>query len=90
MNWCPEEEFRTFILSVGYPHLWPETIRALYVASARWTDQMWSHIPADQRKRKGAMDVLFQRYGFGRPELERALGSAASAVTLIAEETIRP
>ncbi|WP_162798451.1 hypothetical protein [Sulfitobacter sp. SK012] len=42
------------------------------------------------RQRKGALDILFQRYGFGRPDLERAVNSATSAVTLIAQDTIRP
>jgi len=78
------------ILRAQYPDLWPETIRALYVGSARWTDQMWSHIPAPLRQRKGALDVLFQRYGFGRPDVERAVRSASSAVTLIAQDQIRP
>ena len=77
-------------LRAQYPNLWPETIRALYVASARWTNQMWSHVPTELRQRKGALDVLFQRYGFGQPDLQRALNSAGSAVTLIAEDTIRP
>ena len=78
------------ILRSQYPDLWPETIRALYVASARWTDQMWSHIPAVMRQRKGALDILFQRYGFGQPDLERALNSATSAVTLVVQDEIRP
>lgn len=78
------------VLRAQYPDLWPETIRALYVASARWTNQMWSHVPAALRQRKGALDVLFQRYGFGRPNLERALNSARSAVTMVAQDTIRP
>ncbi|MCB4455822.1 S8 family peptidase [Leisingera sp. McT4-56] len=78
------------ILRAEYPDLWPETIRALYVASARWTDQMWSHVPAPMRARKGALDVLFTRYGFGQPDLGRARLSARSAITLIAEDHIRP
>lgn len=77
-------------LRAQYPDLWPETIRALYVASARWTNQMWSHVPKDLRQRKGALDVLFQRYGFGQPDLQRALNSASSAVTLVAQDSIRP
>lgn len=78
------------ILRSAYPNLWPETIRALYVGSARWTDQMWSHVAPADRNRKGAYDVMFTRYGYGQPNLERALRSASSAVTLIAEDRIRP
>lgn len=32
-----------------YPNIWPETVRALYVASARWTPRMRSHLPAQLR-----------------------------------------
>lgn len=78
------------LLRASYPDLWPETIRALYVASARWTERMWSHIAPADRNRKGAYDVMFTRYGFGKPNLERALNSANSAITLIVEDSIRP
>ena len=78
------------ILRSAYPDLWPETIRALYVGSARWTDQMWSHVAPANQNRKGAYDVMFTRYGYGQPDLQRALRSASSAVTLIAEDQIRP
>ncbi|MCI5041292.1 MAG: S8 family peptidase, partial [Donghicola eburneus] len=78
------------ILRASYPDLWPETIRALYVGSARWTDQMWSHVPLAERNKKGAYDVIFTRYGYGQPSLARALNSANNAVTLIAQDCIRP
>jgi Subtilase family len=78
------------ILRAQYPQLWPETIRALYVGSARWTNQMWSHVPISDRAKKGALSILFKRYGYGKPDLERALASAASAITLIVQDEIRP
>ncbi|WP_425044655.1 S8 family peptidase [Primorskyibacter sp. S87] len=78
------------LIRAQYPDLWPETIRALYVASARWTDRMWSHVAPADRYRKGAYDVMFTRYGLGQPNLNRALNSANSAITLIAEDQIRP
>ncbi|MGR3824208.1 MAG: S8 family peptidase [Salipiger marinus] len=78
------------LLRAAYPDLWPETIRALYVGSARWTNRMWSHVAPADRNRKGAYDVLFTRYGYGQPNLERALKSASSAITLIVEDSIRP
>lgn len=78
------------ILRSTYPNLWPETIRALYVGSARWTGQMWSHVAPADRNKKGAYDVMFTRYGYGQPDLERALRSGSSAVTLVAEDLIRP
>jgi hypothetical protein len=71
-----------------YPDLWPETIRGLYVASARWTARMKSHLPANPSK--GAYAPLFQRYGFGVPDLDRARRSASNALTLIVQDEIVP
>ncbi len=71
-----------------YPLLWPETVRGLYVSSARWTQQMRSHLPADPQKSDYA--PLFRRYGYGVPDLNRARRSASNALTLIVEDTITP
>ena len=71
-----------------YPTLWPETIRGLYVASARWTAQMRSHLPINPQK--GDYARLFRRYGYGVPELERARRSASNALTLIVQDMITP
>jgi hypothetical protein len=71
-----------------YPMLWPETIRALFVSSARWTNRMRSHLP--ENPIKGDYGRLFQRYGYGVPDMERARRSAANALTLIVEDTITP
>jgi len=48
------------LLWSDYPKLWPETIRALFVSSARWTKQMRSHLPNSPPE--GAYGRLFQRY----------------------------
>lgn len=71
-----------------YPKLWPETVRGLYVSSARWTDKMREHLP--DKANKGDYGVLFQRYGFGVPELGRALRSASNALAMIIEDEITP
>ena len=71
-----------------YPTLWPETIRALYVSSARWTPRMKSHLPPNPPK--GSYAPLFRRYGYGVPDLMRARRSASNALTLVLEDTIRP
>ena len=73
-----------------YPNLWPETVRGLYVSSARWTTQMRSHLPAGVAPPKGSYAPLFQRYGYGVPNLDRARRSASNALTLIVEDTITP
>lgn len=71
-----------------YPDLWPETIRALFVSSARWTRQMHTHLPPNPAK--GDYTPLFKRYGYGVPDLERARRSASNAVTLVVQDTITP
>jgi hypothetical protein len=71
-----------------YPALWPETIRALYVSSARWTPQMRSHLPANPNK--GSYTRLFQRYGYGVPDLDRARRSASNALSLVVQDIITP
>ena len=74
-----------------YPDLWPETVRALFVGSARWTAQMRSHLPpAPAKPAKGTYTALFQRYGYGVPDLDRARRSASNAFTLIVQDEITP
>ncbi|WPP05885.1 S8 family peptidase [Methylocella tundrae] len=71
-----------------YPEIWPETIRALFVSSARWTPQMRSHL--SPKPSKGDYAPLFQRYGYGVPDMERARRSASNALTLIVQDKITP
>ena len=70
-----------------YPELWPETIRALVIHSASWTDAMLERFP-------GTLKVEVQKrlrcYGYGVPNLRRALYSAENAVTLVFEGEIQP
>lgn len=76
------------LIAAEYPTLWPEAVRALVVHSAEWTPQMQTHLRGASGKR--ARSRLVRRYGFGVPRLDRALRSGDDALTLIAQETIRP
>lgn len=71
-----------------YPELWPETVRALMVHSARWTDAMKAQFLDDESK--GSYARLLRICGYGVPDLDRALYSARNSLTLIAEEEIQP
>ena len=74
-----------------YPDLWPETIRALIVQSAEWTDAMKrSFLPARQQPSKKDYQRLVQRCGFGVPNLDRALWSAANSLTMVVQESLHP
>lgn len=76
-------------LAAAYPQLWPEAIRALITHSADWTPAMKAHL-RDAQDSKGKRAGLVRRYGFGVPQLARALRSAKDSLTLIAQATIRP
>ena len=74
-----------------YPHLWPETIRALVVHSAEWTDAMLSSIsPPHGSGSKVEYGRLIRRCGFGVPNLDRALWSVANSLTMVIEESLHP
>ena len=74
-----------------YPDLWPETIRALIIQSAEWTDAMKrSFLPAGQESSKADYGKLVQRCGFGVPSLDRALWSVANSLTMVVQESLYP
>lgn len=75
----------------AYPQLRPETIRALIVHSAEWTDAMREmYLPADKPHTKNDYINLVRHCGWGVPDLERALWSAANSLTLIVEDIVHP
>src|SRR5262249_34977429 len=71
------------MIRVDYPQLSPEAVRALIVHSAEWTRAMQTHLQGAGGKR--ARSRLVRRYGFGVPNLTRALRSANDALTLVIE-----
>jgi len=74
-------------LQSQYPEYWPETIRALLVHSAEWTEAMFERF---KPRTKRDYENLLRYCGFGVPSLERALWSAQNAVTLIAQDSLTP
>lgn len=67
--------------------LWPESIRALIVHSAKWTPPMLAEMQAASKRDRQS---LVRKYGYGVPSLDRALGSASFDLAMIAERTIQP
>lgn len=72
------------IIQSRYPGFWPETVRGLMVHSAEWTRQMLEEFPYARRKER------LRCYGWGVPQLEKAIWSAENAVTLIYEGQLQP
>jgi hypothetical protein len=78
-------------LMAEYPNLWPETIRALIVHSAEWTDAMQqAFLPAAGQPTKADVARLVRHCGYGMPDLERALWSVENSLTLICEGRLHP
>jgi hypothetical protein len=74
-------------LMATYPQLRLETIRALIVHSAEWTDAMRQMYPVAT---KNDYANLIRHCGWGVPDLDRARWSAANSLTLIVEDVLHP
>lgn len=73
----------------SYPNAWPETVRALIVHSAEWTDALKAQfLPSNPTK--SSYSNLLRICGYGVPDLDRALYSASNALTLISQQSIKP
>lgn len=70
------------------PELWAETIRGLMVHSAEWTPAMraWFDTAGSQAQKA----ALLRRYGWGVPDIGRALRSASNDATLMIEDALLP
>lgn len=81
-------------LEAGAPGRWPETYRALTVDSARWTQPMLSKLVGTGAKwrslTKPKLQAVVREFGYGVPDLDRALRSARNDVSLVAEAEIQP
>jgi hypothetical protein len=81
-------------LQAALPDLWPETHRALMVDSAQW--------PGPIRKKfvgrgahwksgsKAEKQKLLREFGYGVPDIDRAVHSARNDATLVAQAEIQP
>lgn len=70
------------------PALWPETVRGLIIHSAEWTPAMRARF--DAANSQAQKFALLRRYGWGVPDLTRALLSAANDATLMVEDALLP
>jgi hypothetical protein len=75
----------------AYPKLRPETVRALIVNSAEWTEPMLQMYPPNGARRiKQEYATLVRHCGWGVPSLERALWSAGNSLSLVVEDEVHP
>ncbi|MDP2111164.1 MAG: S8 family peptidase [Thiobacillus sp.] len=78
-------------LMAAYPALRPETIRALIVHSAEWTEAMrTAYLPMHKAPTKSDYVHLIRHCGWGAPDIDQALWSAGNSLTLIVEDLVHP
>ena len=70
------------------PALWMESVRALVVHSAEWTPRMRAQLDAATSETQRLS--VFRRYGYGVPNLSRALRSSYNDANIVAEDSLRP
>ncbi len=75
-------------IAYEYPNAWAETIRGLIVHSANWNQAMFAQMQVQAGNRASFRNLL-RTFGFGIPDLDRALYSRESALTFIAQEAIQ-
>lgn len=76
-------------IAYEYPNAWSETIRGLMVHSAKWNDAMFSQMNVRPNNR-GDYGKLLKTFGYGFPDLDKALYSQESALTFVSQEIIQP
>ncbi len=76
------------ILQSHYPAYWPETVRAMLIHSAEWTEAMKNRFAPFRVQRD--RENLLRYCGYGVPDLEKILWSAKNSLTLVAQDTLQP
>ena len=72
-----------------YPNIWPETVRALLIHSANWTENMQASFNKDDKKTTGRRSLL-RSCGYGIPSLEKALWCKNNSVNMVIEGELQP
>ena len=70
------------------PDAWMETVRAVIIHSAEWTQTMKAQIDAATNETQRL--AAFRRFGYGVPSLRRALRSSLNDATIVSENMLRP
>ena len=72
-----------------YPDLWPETVRALMIHSASWTQEMKAQFCTEDTKSKGRRDLL-HTCGYGIPNLAKAIQCMNNSVNMVIQGELQP
>ena len=77
-------------IQAQYPEIWSETIRALMVHSADWRKNMKKQFWDNQKTEKDNYKNILRIFGYGLPNLEKAISSYKNSLTLVSEQTLQP
>lgn len=75
-------------LMARYPSYWPETVRALLVHNADWTDALLQQFGGNGGK--DDVERLLRHCGWGEPDFAHALNSGSDSLTLIRQGRLQP
>ncbi len=75
------------VIQATYPDYWPETVRALIIHSAEWTGAMTGEFPGETVQDRFN---LLRCYGYGVPDLDRALWCAKNSLGLVSQAELQP
>ncbi|MBI6550309.1 S8 family peptidase [Xenorhabdus sp. VLS] len=73
-----------------YPNLWPETVRALIVHSAQWTESMKAQFNYSNKTERKNAEHLVRVVGYGVPDMKKALWSMNNSLVMIVEDELQP
>lgn len=73
-----------------YPKLWPETIRALTVHSAEWTETMLEEFEISSESTKADYRRILRSCGYGVPDLKRAGECMDNSVNMVIQAEMQP
>lgn len=73
-----------------YPELWPETIRALTVHSAEWTEAMLKEFGISSGSTKADYRRILRYCGYGVPDLKRACKCMDNSVNMVIQAEMQP
>jgi hypothetical protein len=76
-------------IMASYPDAWPETTRGLLIHSAEWSDEMFSQFNKNRNSKADVKDIL-RIFGYGVPNVDKALFSYNNSFTYISQNVIQP
>lgn len=71
-----------------YPNAWEETLRALVIHSSSWTEAMKKQL--NFTGNQASIVQMLRTYGYGVPNLEKAVECKSNYLTFVSEQVIQP